>query len=424
MSDPVRAEQGYERQLVGNALSLYLVQGLNYLIPLLLLPYLLRALGPQGYGSVIFAQALMGFALILTEFGFNFTAAREVSLARDDPAALARVYWTTMAAKTLLLMLSGVVVSVVIVATPAFREQWQVFAACGLLVVGNVTFPQWYFQGREKLRDMALIQVIARCLVAVGILAFVRSPQDAWHAALILSAPQVLAVAVALCLGKALRPEQFHRPSRREIREAFARSWHMFAASVSTTLYLHTNTLVLGLMVGERAVALYALGTRLVAALQGLTIPIAQAAFPRASLLFARNPAEAWRLVHRIAWLLLPVMGVAAVLLGVFAPTVVQLFGGSEYADAVSVVRIVAAVPVLVAAATVLAQLVMVNLGLTRQLSRIYVAVGVLNLLVLPVLIWRYAADGAALSLTIAEALGPVLMIAVLRRHRADPARP
>ncbi len=50
-----------------NALSLYAVQGLNFLLPLIILPYLLRVLSPRGYGSIVFAQALMGYAVLFTD---------------------------------------------------------------------------------------------------------------------------------------------------------------------------------------------------------------------------------------------------------------------------------------------------------------------------------------------------------------------
>src|SRR5262245_53628947 len=90
-------------RLAGNVLSLYAIQGLNTLLPLLTLPFLLRALQPAGYGSIMFAQSLMGYALLVVEFGFNFTAARDISVARDKPDDIARIYWTTLAAKSLLL---------------------------------------------------------------------------------------------------------------------------------------------------------------------------------------------------------------------------------------------------------------------------------------------------------------------------------
>src|SRR5438105_7394498 len=130
--------------IVGNAVSLYAVQGFNYLIPLLLLPYLLRVLSPDSYGSIMLAQSLVGYAIILTEFGFNLTAARDIAVARNEPAAVARIYWTTMGAKALLMFVSIVLLGIVILLVPTFRSQWPIFVASALLVVGNVAFPQWY----------------------------------------------------------------------------------------------------------------------------------------------------------------------------------------------------------------------------------------------------------------------------------------
>jgi Na+-driven multidrug efflux pump len=44
--------------------------------------------------------------------------------------------------------------------------------------------------------------------------------------------------------------------------------------------------------------------------------------------------------------------------------------------------------------------------------------VGALNLLLLPLLVYASAARGAAWALVIAETVGPILMLWVLRRHR------
>jgi O-antigen/teichoic acid export membrane protein len=103
--------------------------------------------------------------------------------------------------------------------------------------------------------------------------------------------------------------------------------------------------------------------------------------------------------------------------MGLFAPEVVRVLGGSAYTGASSVVRIMAPIPVLVTLATGLSQVVMVNMSLTQPLFRIYLAVGCLNLLLLPILVMQFAAQGAATALLIAEALGPVLMIWTLKRH-------
>jgi O-antigen/teichoic acid export membrane protein len=107
-----------------------------------------------------------------------------------------------------------------------------------------------------------------------------------------------------------------------------------------------------------------------------------------------------------------------SLLMFIFAPFIVSVLGSAKYADAASVMRIMAPIPLLVTVSNVLVQIVMVNLGLTKQLLRMYITVGALNLLLLPPLVHFYQANGAALSLTIAETLAPIMILRVLwRRH-------
>jgi PST family polysaccharide transporter len=388
-------------------------------MPLIVLPYLLRILGATEYGAIVMAQSLMAYAVVLTDFGFNLTAARDISVVRNDPSAVARIYWTTIAAKGLLMVVSLSLIACIVTETPAFRTRWPVFLACSLLVFGNVTFPQWYLQGLERLKDSALIQACAKLVSVLATFIFVRAPQDLWVAAILSSLPQLLGLAVATALRRPMFPATFYRPTWREICAALRGSWHMFASSLSTTLYGNTTTLVLGLMAGERVVALYSTSLRLVLALQGVGMPITQAVFPRASLLFAVDHKAAWRLVERTATLLLVAVGVCALLLGIFAPMFVRLLGGPSFVGAAPLVRIMVILPVMLCAGALPAQIVLVGTGKTKELAQIYLRTGIANLVLMPPLIYVFSAIGAALALIFAEALATAQMVKLaLRQYR------
>jgi PST family polysaccharide transporter len=56
------------------------------------MPYLVRVLGPGKYGALALAQAVMEYLENLTDYGFNMTATRIISIERDNPRKIAEVY--------------------------------------------------------------------------------------------------------------------------------------------------------------------------------------------------------------------------------------------------------------------------------------------------------------------------------------------
>src|SRR3569623_1285038 len=70
--------------MLPNVLVLYVLQGINYLAPLFAIPYLVRVLGADQIGVLAYAQAFVQFFVVLTEYGFYFSASRLVALLLHD----------------------------------------------------------------------------------------------------------------------------------------------------------------------------------------------------------------------------------------------------------------------------------------------------------------------------------------------------
>ena len=74
--------------IVKNYIALLFIQGANFILPLIILPYLVRVLGSEKFGLVMIAQSVAIFLTIIVDFGFNISATKEVASLKNDKEKL------------------------------------------------------------------------------------------------------------------------------------------------------------------------------------------------------------------------------------------------------------------------------------------------------------------------------------------------
>jgi len=131
--------------------SLLVLQGANFILPLITLPYLVRVLGTELFGLVMFAQAFVLFFNVFVDFGFNLSVTREISINRDDKNSLSQIFYSVFFIKILLIIISIIVISLIVYFVPRFNSDPEIYLLSFGIVIGQALFPVWFFQGIEKM---------------------------------------------------------------------------------------------------------------------------------------------------------------------------------------------------------------------------------------------------------------------------------
>ena len=405
--------------LTTNILALYGVHVANYLFPLLAVPYLARVLGPKEWGLLAFAQAFGGYIQLVVEFGFGLSATRQVTQARDSLRKRAELLAGVLGAKVLLSLLVLGVVLTLAPRIPALHGHPEVLWAGVFWALAQAFSPLWYFQGLERMRLVASLDVAGKGLALLLIFLWVKGPGDAWKVLFLQGGASLLATAVAL--GVAHREVPWLWPRPHWVAQALRTGWSMFLFRSAVSLYTLGNAFILGLFAPPQVVGYYAGAEKISKAFLGLFTPISQALYPRISHLVRHTPPEAARLA-RVGFWVLGLGGLALGLgVGLGAPLLVRVLLGEGYEPAVTVVRILAPLVPLIALSNVLGIQWMLPLGMDRPFNAIIVGAGFLNLALALFLAPRLQHVGMALAVVITELWVTLGMWLYLRRRRKDP---
>lgn len=406
-----------DRRLAKNILWLYALQGVNYLVPILLLPYLVRVLGVGQYGLVAFSQAIAQYFIIATDYGFNFSATKQIALHRDDPAEVSRIFYGVMAIKMVLVAIGAALMACAIVLIPRLRVDATIYLAAYITVIGGALFPVWLFQGMERMQFISIITGISKVVAAGSIFLLVHGPQDTFRAAFLQSVGFLLAGLIGLGISVKYYAPKFLFPQRPEMLLMIAEGKHVFFSTASITLYTNTNTFLVGIIAGNVQAGYFSLADKLIRAVSGLIFPFLQAGYPHIVRLIKESRERAMLFVRRI--LLRGVIAGAAfgLALFVFARPIAILAFSQNAAGVVPVVRVVSLFPLLMVVTASMGMLIFLPFGLEKIFSRLLLAVGIVNVVLCFTLIPFLGAIGAALGMILMESLQLIGGWYLLRRN-------
>lgn len=167
------------KKIAGNAGALFLVQVANYLLPLVLAPYLTRKLGITEYGVVALSLSIIQISGILTDFGFTISATYLVAKA-NSAEEIKKITGAVYTCKALLLIPALIFIFIFPITSAKYIEHKELFWITSISVVGIALQPTWLFQGLEKMKIITSYTVLARLSLILLTISLVNSEGDGW----------------------------------------------------------------------------------------------------------------------------------------------------------------------------------------------------------------------------------------------------
>ncbi len=320
------------KNLISNFLSLSVLKGFDFLLPLISLPYMVRVLGVSKYGHVAFAQSLMFYFIAVTDYGFNLSATREIATNRNDLKKVEKIFSSVLFAKLFLLAVSFTILLLLIYFVPKISLHPELFLFAFLLPTGQVLFPVWFFQGMEKMRFITIFNIFAKLIFTALIFIVIQKPSDYIYVLLLNGIGFVFAGVSSLIFIFMKFNISLNFPTIFDVFLKLKEGFYIFITNLVPALYTTSSTFILGLTTSSVLVGYYSAGAKIIELFNAFIYILSRTFYP-----YLNRNFEKFKIIKKI----FIAVGLGGSLFSfIFAKLIVHIVFGSKFPESALIIRI------------------------------------------------------------------------------------
>ncbi|WP_286378836.1 flippase [Acinetobacter towneri] len=385
------------KALASNFGYLMIMQIAGYIFPLLTIPYLARVIGVEGFGKIAFATAVVVWFQTITDWGFNYTATRDVARNRNNLEKVSEIFSNVLWAKSLLALISFLILFILTEFIPYLKENQILLFVTFMLVPAKILFADWFFQALEKMKFITIFDLISKAIFTACIFIFIKEKPDFILQPLFLSLGSILVGLVSLYLIVFKWKVRILPPKYKEVLLALKNSKDVFINNIVPNFYNSFSSVLLGFWGGSIANGLLDAGSKFANIAQQFINIISRVFFP-----FLSRRSDKHSVYAKIN---ITISIVSSIVLVLIAPFVIKIFFTPEFYQSIIVLQIMACSLVFLALSSTYGVNYMIIHGYEKSLRNITIISSLIGFILCFPLIYLYNFLGAAITVTLTRAI-------------------
>lgn len=389
---------------------------MSLVFPLITYPYALRVLQVDNIGKNNYANSIVSYFVLLAGLGISRYAIREGARKRDDKSGFNEFASQMFTLSIISTLLSYCLLFVLMMLSSSLKSYRVLIWVHSITILGTMIGMDWVNSAFEEYTYITIRTIAFQLVSMILLFAIVHDENDIVKYAWI----SVVSNIGANCLNFFyIRRFASIGIRFRGLKQHIAPIVWLFASSIATTIYVNSDTTMLGYYCGDTPVGLYGVSTKIYSVIKQLLAASIIVALPRLSNNFANNRLDEFKatisgVFSTFTTILLPVM----VGLFVLASEAVEVIGGAEYRAATTSLRILCISLGFSIFATFYTNALLMPLKREREITLIMIISATINLLLNIWIIPRFQQDGAAFTTVIAELFVMVSQMLLMRKEK------
>lgn len=380
-----------------------LLKLLNMIFPLITFPYVARILSAEGVGKVDFSVSVIQYFILIAQIGIPTYAIRECAKHRDDREKLSKTVQEILVINLLMIVVAYFIFFITLVSIDKFENYQTLLMIMSINIISTSIGIEWFYQAIEEYRYITIRSLVVKLISLILVFTFIKQENDYVLYGLItvlsVSAGNIFNIVHVnkyITLFKRFKNYNF----KRHVKPILV----LFAMSLSISIYVNLDTVMLGFISGDHSVGLYAAANKILKVVLALVTSLGVVLLPRMSYYIQNNAfLEINKLIKKSLDFILMISIPAVVGIFMLAEPIIYLFAGNDYTEAVLTVKVMSPIIIAMGLSNLIGIQVLISHG-REKITLISTIIGAfINFSLNIVLISQFQQNGAAIGTLIAE---------------------
>lgn len=375
---------------------------LNLFFPLITFPYVSRILSVSGIGIYNFSNTYINYFILIAGLGIATYAVREGAKYREDQNKI-----NEFASQVFSLnMIATLIAYVLLFASLLLFRNLQNYVSCILIFSLQILFTtlgtEWIYTIYEDYSYITIRSIVFKIISIVLLFLLVKTPED-----------YLVYAGITVFAGVGSNLLNFiHAKNFVHLRLTTNTNWRyhlkpilvIFASAVAVTIYVSSDTTILGLLKNDYAVGIYSTSVKIYQMAQGLLSAVLTVTIPRLAFLWGKRRIGEYnqvlsKVLNSLGILVLP----AAVGLIMLSREVILIIASEKYLPSVNSLRIISWAIIFSIFSWIFSDCVLIPAKRENLVLRNTIVTAIENIALNFILIPFMSYDGTSLSTVIAE---------------------
>ncbi|MBE6201595.1 MAG: flippase [Rikenellaceae bacterium] len=390
----------------------------TYIFPLITFPYISRVLGVEGVGICNFVDSIIHYFTMFSMMGISTIGIREISKNKNKPIERSKVFFNLLTLNLLTTILACIILIACMLFVPKLHAYQNMLWIGVAKIICNTLLIEWLYKGVEDFRYITIRSLIIRILYVVSVFLFIKNPADY---------PIYFALTTGMVVANAFI-NMFH------CRKLVSFNWKYIKIQSShlksfitlgayqflTSMYISFNVTFLGFVSNDIEVGYYTTATKLFTIILSLFTAFTSVMLPRMSSIISEGNISVFKSYlsksqEALFVFVLPLI----VICEVFAPTIINIIAGGNYEGAITPMRIISPLLLIIGIEQILIVQILTPLKQDKAILINSIIGATLSVIFNIALVPQYKSIGSSIVWVICEVAVMISAIVFVRRKVA-----